>query len=99
MSKSSSDVCKKCGKKIKEGGLRAVGKKTSTVVCDKCLKAIFPEGENLPVTMDKDGNLYFIDEQRQVMFIFFGYGDVPYSSCTEMSLEENQYGCGMPFFE
>jgi hypothetical protein len=99
MNTVSEDKCKKCGKKTREGGLRAAGKKGSAVVCDKCLKAIFPEGKDFPVTMDKDGNLYFVDEPRKVMIIFFSYGNVPYSSCTEMSLEENEYGCGFPFFE
>ncbi len=99
MKKKSSDTCRKCGNSVKEGGLRAAGTRSTQVVCDKCLKTIFPEGVNFPATMDQDGNLYFIDEARHVMFIFFAYGEPPYSSCTEMSLDENQYGCGFPFFE
>ena len=101
MEGSFNNKCKKCNKKIKEGGgIMGPGEKgiVCTALCEKCLKTIFPEGKNMPVTIDKDGNLYFIDEPRNVMIIFFSYGDTPYASCTEISLEEEECGCAFPFF-
>jgi hypothetical protein len=98
MEKITEEKCRKCGKKVKEGGIRGEGADQPTVLCGKCLKAIFPEGKDMPKTMDQDGNLYFIDNARNCVIIFFSYGDVPYSSCTEVSAEEEECGCGFGLY-
>lgn len=94
MEKNKEERCRKCGKKAKDMGIKGEGADQSAVLCVKCLKAIFPEGKDMPKTMDGDGNLYYIDEARNCVIIFFSYGDVPYSSCTEISAEEEEFSCG-----
>jgi len=91
--KSPAVKCGRCGKGVKEPAIRGEGTAEGRVLCAKCLKSIFPEGKDLPATMDGDGNLYFIDKPRNCVVVFFSYGDVPYSSCTEISLEEEECGC------
>jgi hypothetical protein len=86
--------CRKCGGAVETAGIRGEGGGEQPVLCAHCLEAIYPAGKGMPVAMDKDGNLYFMDKPRNSMIIFFAYGDVPYSSCTEVSLEEEDWGCG-----
>ena len=46
--------------------------------------------------MDGEANLFYVDKPGNRMTIFFSYGEVPYSSCTEVSLEEEEeFGCGI----
>jgi hypothetical protein len=94
MGESVEGICRKCGNEVKDGGVTGEGSGDQPVICRACLETIYPEGMGLPVTMDKDGNLYFADKARNTMVIFFSYGDTPYSSCTEVSLEEEEWGCG-----
>lgn len=90
--------CARCGKGVRKVGIRGEGTGDDKVLCAKCLKAIYPEGKDLPAAIDGDGNLYFIDKPRNCVVVFFSYGDVPYSSCTEISLEEDEYGCGFNLY-
>lgn len=94
MEKRVVEKCIKCQKEVKEAGVRSMGTGEAATLCARCLKALYPEGREMPVEMDKDGNLYFIDKPGNRMVIFFAYGDVPYSSCTEVSLEEEECGNG-----
>lgn len=89
-----SGKCKKCGKKAEQEGIRGEGAGRRPFLCVPCLESIYPEGRELPLAMDKDGNLYYTDKARNCMVIFFSYGDVPYSSCTEVSLDDEEWGCG-----
>ncbi|MDR2017637.1 MAG: hypothetical protein LBQ00_01955 [Syntrophobacterales bacterium] len=99
MKKGAVENCGRCGKGVREAGIRGEGAGNQRILCKKCLKSIYPEGKDLPVTMDMDGNLYFIDKPRNVVMVFFGYGNIPYSSCTEISLEEDEYcGCGFNLY-
>jgi hypothetical protein len=93
--KDPSAKCGRCGKGVKEAGIRGEGAGEGKILCKKCLRTIYPEGKDLPVAMDGDGNLYFIDKPRNCVVLFFGYGDVPYSSCTEISVEEEECGWGL----
>ena len=89
--------CGKCGKAVKAPAIRGEGAGEDKVLCARCLKSIFPEGKDLPTAMDGDGNLYFIDKPRNCVVVFFSYGDAAYSSCTEISLEE-EWGCGFNLY-
>ena len=88
MEKRGIEICRKCGRETGEPGVRSQGAGDASVLCADCLNAIYPEGRGMPAEMDKDGNLYFIDKPNNEMIILFAYGDVPYSSCTKVSLEE-----------
>jgi hypothetical protein len=98
MGKSTGEKCNKCGKKVKDVGIRSEGTDEGVILCRKCLTAVYPEGMGLPAVMDKDGNLYFIDKPRNCMVIFFSYGEMPYAACTEVSLEEEECGCGFNLY-
>lgn len=92
MEEQTIEICKRCGKGTTEPGVRSHGTGETLVLCVDCLNAIFPEGKGMPVEIDKDGNLYFINKPNNEMIILFAYGDVPYSSCTRVSLEEEWGG-------
>ncbi len=92
------EECKRCGRGVADGGIRGEGEGEQPVLCRDCVNTIYPEGKDMPVLVDKDGNLYFTDKSRNMMVIFFSYGDAPYSSCTEVSLEEEECGCGFSLY-
>ena len=99
METSASEKCRKCGKSVGEGCVRGEGTGEPTALCAECLESAYPAGKGLPVVMDMDGNLYFIDKARNCMVIFFAYGDAPYSACTEVGLEEeDECGCGFALY-
>jgi hypothetical protein len=98
MKGSVSVRCIKCGSPVETEGVRAEGAGEDRVMCTDCLGVIYPEGKEMPVAMDKDGNLYFIDKSRNAMVIFFAYGEAPYSACTEVNLEEEECGCGFSIY-
>ncbi len=93
MEETIIEICKNCGKRTEEVGVRSQGTGEALVLCVACLNAMYPEGKEMPAEMDKDGNLYFIDKRNNEMIILFAYGDVPYSSYTKVSLEEEDV-CG-----
>ena len=92
MEKQTADTCRKCGKQTQEPGIVSQGTGETLVMCADCLSAIYPEWRQTPPDMDKDGNLYLIDRPNNAMIIVFAYGDVPYSSFTKVSLEEEECG-------
>lgn len=96
--RSVTGNCSRCGKGVKGTGIRSEGEGEDRILCKACLKAIYPEGKDLPAAMDGDGNLYFMDRPRNCVVVFFSYGDVPYSSCTEISLDEEEWGCGFALY-
>ena len=85
--------CHICGEVPKKTGVGHEGAGNVPVVCGDCLDRVFPERGDLPVEVDADGNLYFIDGIQQKVFLFFAYGDPPYSSCTEIAAEDEGEGC------
>ncbi len=95
MKEIAQERCRRCGEEGREVGVRGEGTGEPTVLCADCLEAVYPEGRGLPVAMDMDGNLYFINKPKNCMIILFAYGDTPYTACTEVSLEdEEECGCG-----
>jgi hypothetical protein len=94
MGKSIPKTCHLCGEKVVKGGARQSRRKDPLVFCETCLDGIYPERRGLPAFVDKDGNVYFVDSEKQRVVLVFRYGPVPYSSYTEIDATDEMEGCG-----
>ena len=93
-------ACRFCSTPLKKRGAGKNVVNQGVGLCTECLDRIFPERGDLPVMADRDDNVYFLDEAEKRIYIFFSYGDVPYTSCTEVDISEecSEMGCGDLFF-
>jgi hypothetical protein len=93
-------ICRFCSTPLKKRGTGKNIVSHGVNLCIDCLDRIFPERGDLPVMADSDDNVYFLHEAERRVYIFFSYGEVPYTSCTEVDIGEEclEMGCGDHFF-
>jgi hypothetical protein len=93
MASKSIKKCTLCNAGVAEGGVREERVRNPFIICEACLDRICPEREGKDVFVDKDGNLYLVDDNQEKVTIFFSYGGIPYSSYTEVHTDDVLGGC------
>lgn len=88
MPSKSTRKCRLCQCRVTGGGVREDRARTPFIICEACLDRICPEREGKDVFVDKDGNLYLVDDRQEKVTIFFSYGETPYSSYTEVHTDD-----------
>ena len=85
--------CRLCNEPVKKGGVREDRVRNPFVICDTCLDYICPDRGDKPLFVDRDGNLYVVDDRQEKVTIFFNYGESPYSSHAEVHTDDILCGC------
>lgn len=85
--------CHLCAEKAGDGAVKQSKVKNPVIICGNCLDRIFPERGTMDIVVDKDANIYFIDNEQGKLYLFFSYGNAPYASCTEILLDDIDDTC------
>lgn len=85
--------CHLCAEKAGDDAVKQDKARKPVIICGNCLDRIFPERSRMDVVVDDDANLYFVDNEQRRLYLFFSYGNAPYASCTELSLDDIDDTC------